>query len=552
MKSNDAPPPPRCGAPEKWPQTGGADIELANFMTGIDPALSNMSAAKAILAQFDGVSTNDDKYASAAPAPSYDSDGVESERPAHNPQDWCRKWSSVNGSCCYIDMSHVELALPEIASAKQFVAYWHAMLLSAMRARESANQHLPAGRHIELIANNSDGHGTSSWGAHLNFCLPRRAYDRMLHEKVHHLLFLAGFQASSMVFTGQGKVGSENSRPHVNYQLSQRADFIETVSGWQTTYRRPIVNLRDEALCGRPGPVSSGARPADKWARLHVIFHDTSMCHVSNFLKFGATQIVVQMIAQEFINSSLLLEDPLEAVQLWSHDVTLRSTAPLLAGGNVTAIELQLRIVELARRFIEQGRCEVPDAPEILDLWQDTLLKLGANDWAALAPRLDWVRKWMLITQAMRQHPHLTWASPELKMLDHLWASLNPAQGLYWAMDRAGAVEYIVTEREIAQAVVEPPDSRAFVRAALLKLAGPGQIVDVNWDSITFSLPDVTGRVTRTLDLPDPHFTRACFERLTRGCGTLEETLDALGAAPPIAVAKPFAMIPYERSWRRG
>ena len=32
---------------------------------------------------------------------------------------------------------------------------------------------------------------------------------------------------SRQIFTGSGKVGSENGRPEVDYQLTQRADFFE-------------------------------------------------------------------------------------------------------------------------------------------------------------------------------------------------------------------------------------------------------------------------------------------------------------------------------------
>jgi proteasome accessory factor A len=375
-----------------------------------------------------------------------------------------------------------------------------------------------------------------------------------LYEKVHHLLFLAGFQASSVIFTGQGKVGAENGRPPVRYQLSQRADYFETIAGYQTTYRRPIVNQRDEAHCGRRDVAHSGLRPADKWARLHVIFYDSTLSHVATFLKFGVTQIVLQMIGEGWVDASLLLDDPLEAVQSFSRDVTLRSTARLLAGGSITALEMQLRIAEQAKRFIDEGRCQVPDAPEILELWQDTLVKLQSGDWAALAPRLDWVRKLTLITHAMRQNPELTWDSPEVKHLDHQWASLDPETGLYWAMDRAGAVERIVTDRQIGLAMVEPPDTRAWARAALLRLAGPGQVSDVNWDSMTFftTRRNSAGFATRTLELPDPHFTRAGFERLTRGCNTLEETLDALGAGVPVFPVEPVSTGSYSRSWRRG
>jgi proteasome accessory factor A len=516
---------PRANHP---PQIGGGDIELGNFITGVDSTHSGLAAARLVLGHVEGVGNQ-----SASP---YPAESSEADSSKFNPQDWMRKWSTVNGSCTYIDLQHVEIALPEITSAREFLTYWHAMLLRTMRAREEANRHLPNGQRVELLATNSDGHG-SSWGAHLNFCLPRRAYDQLLHEKMQNLLFLAGYQASSLIFTGQGKVGSENDRPPVSYQLSQRADFFCAVSGWQTTYRRPIVNLRDEGLLGRPSPAGRAARPADKWARLHCIFYDSTLCHVATYLKFGVMQIVLEMIADEPVDSGLLLENPLQAVLRWSHDVSLQHREPLLSGGSATALELQLRILERARRFVERGRCNIADAPHLLDLWEDTLAKLKAADWEALAPRLDWVRKLMLIRHAMHRNARLDWRSTEIKMLDHLWASLSPRQGLFWAIDRAGGVERIVSEEQIAQAMLEPPSTRAWARAALLRMAAPGEVKTVDWDSITFNVSTDGSPATRTLELPDPHFTRGQFERLTQGCGTLEEMLDALGAPPPISSA---------------
>ena len=79
------------------------------------------------------------------------------------------------------------------------------------------------------------------------------------------------------MFTGQGKVGSENGRPATPYQLSQRADFVETLMGKQTTHRRPIVNSRDEALCGATSHFVSGASQDLGLARLHCIFFDNTL-----------------------------------------------------------------------------------------------------------------------------------------------------------------------------------------------------------------------------------------------------------------------------------
>ena len=59
-----------------------------------------------------------------------------------------------------------------------------------------------------------------------------------------------------------------------DYQISQRADFLETEVGLETMHSRPIINTRDEPH----------ADP-EKYRRLHVIVGDANMSEVSTYLK---------------------------------------------------------------------------------------------------------------------------------------------------------------------------------------------------------------------------------------------------------------------------
>ncbi|MFQ5655900.1 MAG: proteasome accessory factor PafA2 family protein, partial [Planctomycetota bacterium] len=302
--------------------------------------------------------------------------------PSYNPQDWGRKFLASNGGCFYIDLSHLEVCLPEVTSAFDHVACWHAMLLIARQALEDANALLPRGETIKVLVNNSDGKG-SSYGSHLNFLLTRQGWENIFHRKLHHMLFLASHLTSSIVYSGSGKVGSEDGAPPVDYQLSQRADFFRSLCAPQTTYDRPIVNSRDESLADH-----------ETMARLHVIFFDSTLCHVASLLKVGVTQIIVAMIEQEFVDPRLILDDPLEALLLWSHDVDLRATARLTTGEQYRAVDVQWAFHELARRFVDEGGAEgvVPRAAEILSIWEETLRRLD-SDVDSLASHVDWVLK---------------------------------------------------------------------------------------------------------------------------------------------------------------
>ena len=557
------------------PKLCGADIELGNFVLGVRSKRgTGFEASRLLLREIEGLprverfrgepcdcaacrrareSSERGETIGAVGRSSTGNGGVQG---SVNPQDWGRKYLASNGGCAYIDLDHLELCLPEVLSAYDHVACWHAMLRIARGALESANEKLPSGRKVQVLVNNSDGKG-NSYGSHLDFLITRRAWDNIFCRKIHYMLYLAAFQASSIVYTGQGKAGSENGAAEVPFQLSGRADFFERLVGAQTTHNRPIVNSRDEPLCGR-----SAARDDDdaagEMARLHVIFFDNTLCHVASLLKVGVMQIVLAMIEAEQVNIELLLDDPVDAVTRWSHDPTLRAQAMLTTGEELTAVELQLRFLEDAKQFVASGGCDsvVPRAGEIVALWEDTLLKLQAGDFESLAPRVDWVLKLSVLQQVLDQNPELTWDSPEIKHLDHLYSSLDQSEGLYWAYERGGFVERVVADEQIECFTVSPPDdTRAWTRAMLLRWAGPEVVDDVDWDSIRFNTGYERYRTTyRKLDLANPlAFTKAASARAFEHATTLDELLDSLGGANEDGRGKErsIAMVPIRYSWDR-
>jgi proteasome accessory factor A len=517
----------------------GADVELGNFVEGVEASEgTGHLASRALLREIPGVVVRDALIETSKRWAGPLAERGSELAPAgcgFDPQDWGRRFLPSNGGCVYVDLDHLELCVPETRGALDHVGAWHAMLRIAQSALAAANRRLPEGVAIRALVNNSDGRG-SSYGSHLNFLVARRAWDDLFRRKPHHLAFLAAYQASSIVFTGQGKAGSENGAPPVNFQLAQRADFVETLTGVQTTYFRPLVNCRDEPLCGeRRWGVDGGSRPAEDLARLHVIYADSTLCHVATLLKVGVLQIVLAMLEAGAVDPELALEDAVEAIQRWSHDPALALGLPLTNGRTVRAVELQRRFLDRAARFVECGGCRgvVPRAGRIVELWADTLDKLERADLAALAPRLDWVLKLELLGRALERLPGRDWSAPEIKHLDLLYASLEPGQGLYWAMERAGRVERLVSAAAIERLVTRPPaETRAFARAEMLRRAPAGAVVEVDWDRIRFDLrePGAASR-WRTLHLPDPRGPgrRALAGKLA-AAGPFGELLDRLGA----------------------
>jgi proteasome accessory factor A len=466
------------------PKLVGADFELGNFILGRErQGGTGSEAARALLAEIDGVEAR----------PGGRIRWLSGGFTWGDPQDQGRKFLPANGGCAYIDLDHLELCIPEVRSAFDHAAASAAMLRIAQAARARANARLPAGLRLQVLANNSDGQ-SNSYGSHLSFLVSRALLEDLLERRPHYLHFLATHQLSSLVYAGQGKVGSENGRPAVAYQLSQRADFLETLLGLQTTYRRPVVNSRDESLCGT----------SPSLARLHVIFYDQTLCPGASVLKVGAMQIVLALLEAEVLDPRLAIDEPVAAAVAFSHDPSLRTAVRLVGGSRASALEIQQRIHELAlRHHAAHGLETVPRAAEILTLWGDTLAKLAAGDLDALAGRLDWVLKLRLLQRALAQQPSLDWSAPELRHLDQLYASLDPDEGLFWPHLASGLVEPWVSEAEVARLTSEPPDdTRAFARAMLLRHLEPREIVLVDWDRVVVEKARPYERIEIALDDP--------------------------------------------------
>jgi proteasome accessory factor A len=502
------------------PKISGGDIELSGFLTGSGATGdTGMAAARLLLSRIEGYPRNDRLTV----------------LPTVSGTDLGRRFLST-GDCAYIDCSKLEIALREVTSARDWVAAWEAMLGVVRRAQREINNVLPSGCRLHVHANNSDGE--NSWGAHIDMLCSRREFENIVQlGQPAHMLSLASFLASGIVLHGQGHVGASRDRRAVDFQLSQRADHLDCLLGPSTMSPcRSFVNTRDE---------SHGL--ADQ-ARLHVIPCDANRQQTANYLKIGTLQIALYMLEAGEVDTTLLLEDPLSAIAEFSRDPLLETRARMLNGRSMTALELQLRFAENAARFVETGACEgvVPEAGEIVTCWRDVLLALRAGE--PVTDRLDWPLKLSLIQRSMERDSRLTWTSPEVRRLDHVYSSLDERDGLYQAIQRAGGVRAICSGEEISRAASDPPeDTRAYTRARLLRLAQPEEVLSMDWSWLRFRIRGRSYWPTyRSVHISNPAgHTRAETGLVLESAAGLEEALDGLDELCPPSPSENANVSPY-------
>jgi proteasome accessory factor A len=266
---------------------------------------------------------------------------------------------------------------------------------------------------------------------------------------------------------------------------------------------------------------------------MHVIYFDNALAPVANYLKAGTTQLVLALMEAGWADPSLLLDDPLSAAWDVSRDLSLHR--PLALAGRwqrASAVEVQRRLADLAGEFVADGGAEeiVPGAGEIVACWQDTLDMVDKRDLGALARRCDWALKYLVLQRQMGRRG-LSWQSAEVKALDLRYASLDPGEGLFLQLAKAGQVEAMPGEAAIALCMSEPPDdTRAYLRAHLLRRLGE-QVSDIDWDRIRFRHAGERYRGPSSwLGMPDPAgWGKEVSDPVLARCSTAREFIEAVG-----------------------
>lgn len=371
-----------------------------------------------------------------------------------------------NGARLYVDHAHPEYSSPEAWDPREAALYDKAGELVMHRAAENATERL-GGARLALYKNNSDRKG-NSYGAHENYLLSRAT---PFGDVIRYAMT---FMVTRQIFTGAGKVGSENGRPAVDYQVTQRADFFEEEVGLETTLKRPIINTRDE-----PHGDST------KYRRLHVIVGDANLSEVQTFLKLGTTALMLAALEDGALPDPLDLADPVYSCWNVSHDLSFRRPLELDGGGTATALDLQWRYLEWLAKYVEKELDE-PVWRDVLAEWEGVLADLEADP-SRLVDRLDWAAKLNLI-ERYRERDGLDWTNAKLAALDLQYHDVHPERSLYTRLARRGDIRRLFTDEEVAAAESNPPErTRAYFRGRCVT-DFPDSLVAANWDSLVFDI----------------------------------------------------------------
>ncbi|PSK93850.1 proteasome accessory factor A [Haloactinopolyspora alba] len=399
-----------------------------------------------------------------------------------------------NGARLYLDVgSHPEYATPECDSVVDLVTHDKAgerVLEGLLVDAEKRLAEEGIAGDVYLFKNNTDSAG-NSYGCHENYLVGRHGEFSRLAD------VLIPFLVTRQIVCGAGKV-LQTPRGAV-FAVSQRAEHIWEGVSSATTRSRPIINTRDEPHAD-----------AERYRRLHVIVGDSNMNECTTLLKVGATDLVLRMVEAGVGLRDLTLENPIRAIREISHDITGRRKVRLAGGREASALEIQEEYFTKARDFVERRDIGTPVVRRVLDLWERTIKAIDSGDLSLVETEIDWVTKYRLMERYRARH-NLSLTHPRVAQLDLSYHDIHRGRGLYYVLERRGAVSRVTRDVEVFEAKSVPPrTTRAKLRGEFIKRAQERRR-DFTVDWVHLKLND---QAQRTVLCKDPF--RSVDERVAR------------------------------------
>jgi proteasome accessory factor A len=166
----------------------------------------------------------------------------------------------------------------------------------------------------------------------------------------------------------------------------------------------------------------------------------------------------------------LSLENPIRAIRDVSHDMTGQRRVRLANGREACALDIQREYLSKARDFTDRRGAD-ESARRVLDLWERTLDAVDSGNLDDVAREIDWVTKFQLIERYRAKHD-LPLSSARVAQLDLAYHDVHRGRGLYYLLQRRGAVARTARDIDIFEAKSVPPQTtRARLRGEFIRRA---------------------------------------------------------------------------------
>jgi proteasome accessory factor A len=136
----------------------------------------------------------------------------------------------------------------------------------------------------------------------------------------------------------------------------------------------------------------------------------------------------------------------------------------------MSALEIQWEYLNRAKDFTEKNGID-PVSLRVLEMWERALTAIEDGNLDKIAREIDWVTKYQLIERYRAKHD-LPLSAPRVAQLDLAYHDVHRGRGLYYLLQKNGAVDRVTTDLKIFEAKSVPPQTtRAKLRGEFIRRA---------------------------------------------------------------------------------
>ena len=313
--------------------------------------------------------------------------------------------SSYGGNGCriYNDMEHLEISTPSYNNPFDAVAYDKASEIYAFIGSREASlvlkkkvvihknnvanffTRIRGGDSISIRMGKAEKIKTNTYATHGNIITKREAckdWNRV--EKA-----LIPWVVTRILFTGSGDVvsGDIAAKSGIKFVISPRAMFVHQKSSLSTTFRRGILNTRDQP------------HAATQYWRLHDIHYEALRSEYAIFLRDIAQAMVICAFELGFLDDAPEIEDPVGAFKKISMDTQECEWKVKLKNGETTdAVSILHFYLDAIEKMYEVMGKEEGKWDEIgRKGLKEVIEKLEARRVEEYVDGIDWVTKLALL-----------------------------------------------------------------------------------------------------------------------------------------------------------
>jgi len=299
---------------------------------------------------------------------------------------------------------------------------------------------------------------------------------------------LTPFLVSRVIFAGAGHL-DKKGKFHIGQKASSRtADSILFHVGAQQSIFCINDIFKDLARWAfkKKTDFDTGRR------RLSLAIGDSNMCEEAEYLKIATTSLVLDAIESGAFSEIPKLRGTIACLRKLNRDPSLKATVGT-SRGQMSAIEIQQFYLNVCRRYVESLESPPTEALEILQRWNDVLMKL-ATDPEELFGRIDWITKRALMRRVHRsgsngdrENTHAEfYRAGQLKALMKINTKYHEVsnEGYYYQLRNNGMTDPVLDDQDVTVAGRMPPlSSTAAQRSRYIREFGD-EIEWISWDTV--------------------------------------------------------------------